>query len=117
MRRRLGSILILLGAVALLLGAITVSRSRTLARAGSVQLTLREHRTPLVPRWVGAALCIAGVALVFASRRRHAALGTPDVASQLPEPRASERGLAEAGARRERAPQPPADGSGSDHRR
>lgn len=71
--RRAGMLLIVLGVVAVVLSGVKVSNPREVARVGGVRVTIQEDRRPLLPRWIGVTVLVAGVVLVAAGRPRTAA--------------------------------------------
>lgn len=65
----LGVILIVAGALALIFQGITYTRERQVIEVGPIEATAEEERTIPIPPIVGGVLLIAGVALVWGSRR------------------------------------------------
>jgi hypothetical protein len=68
--RVLGIVLIILGIAGFAIGGITITRQRTVAEVGPLEVTAEEReRLPVAPLAAGAAV-LAGIALVVIGSRR-----------------------------------------------
>ena len=65
----LGVVLIVLGIGGLFLSHITRTETKPVLKAGPLQLNTQEDHTVWIPTTVGVAAVLAGVGLVFASKR------------------------------------------------
>lgn len=65
----LGVVLIVLGIVGLFLSHITWTETKPVLKAGPLQLNTEEDHTVWIPTAAGVAAVLAGVGLVFASKR------------------------------------------------
>jgi hypothetical protein len=70
MTRILGVVLVILGLVGILAGGIQYDRKKTDVDLGPVDFEVREKKTIPVPPIAGAALIVAGAALMFVGGRR-----------------------------------------------
>lgn len=67
--RKIGMVLLVLGALALIYGGIAYNRDRTVMEMGSVSITANEHNEVPVPAIVGGVVLLAGIGLLVAGRR------------------------------------------------
>ena len=64
-----GIVLIVIGIAALVVPAITITETDTVAEVGPLQLEAEEEHTFPIPAIAGVLAILAGLGLVFASRR------------------------------------------------
>jgi len=66
----LGAVLVVVGVLALVLGNISYTETKPVLKAGPLQVNAEEEHHISIPTIGGVVVLLAGVALVFAGRRR-----------------------------------------------
>ena len=65
----LGAVLIVVGVIALFLGHFSFTETKPVAKLGPIEVNSQENHTVWIPTAAGIVIVLAGLGLVFASRR------------------------------------------------